>query len=99
MKYNEFKTGDYIKDQERGSLYIVGNKKNIVAAVYNDEYRLFDDSAKDFINYNYKTDEVIGDFKYCSRKEKRIINNEMREQRLVFVKEWGFCVPEFYFEL
>ena len=94
MKYKEFKTGDYIKAQEDGSLYIVGNKKNIVAAVYNDEYHLFD-SATDYINYNYKTNEVIGDFEYCSDKEIEIINNEMKGQRCVFVKEWGVCVPEF----
>ena len=94
MKYKEFKTGDYIKAQEDGSLYIVGNKKNIVAAFYNDKYHLFD-SATDYINYNYKTNEVIGDFEYCSDKEIEIINNEMKEQRRVFVKEWGVCVPEF----
>ena len=70
MKYKEFKTGDYIKDQERGSFYIVGNKRNLVAFLLDEDggWCLYEHAIEE-VRHCYTTRNVYGDFVYCTDEE------------------------------
>lgn len=94
MKYKEFKTGDYIKKTEDDSLYIVGNKRNLVAFFLDEDdgWCLYEHAIEE-IRHCYATKNVYGDFVYCTDEEVDKINEELERCNVKFVKEYGCCVP------
>lgn len=94
MKYKEFKTGDYIKKTEDGSLYIVGNKRNLIAFFLDEDdgWCLYEHAIEE-VRHCYTTKNVYGDFVYCTDEERDKINEELERCNVKFVKEYGCCVP------